>query len=184
MNENWIGIKGYEGIYEVSSVGNVRSLDRFDASGHRRKGRMLKLMNDAYGYKVVKLSKNGIAKAFKVHRLVAQAFIPNEEDKYTVNHINEIKHDNRVENLEWLCAKENSRYGTAQIRSGINRRKPVKGTHLETGEVIRFDSASSANRHGFTGSNITSCCRGRLKHHKGYEWEYDFKNKEKLKLIS
>lgn len=173
-NEVWTSINGYEDIYEVSDHGRIRSVDRYDAAGHRRKGRMMAQSYDSYGYKTLKLSKDGKVTTFKVHRLVALNFIDNDdpEKKTTVNHINEVKDDNRVENLEWMCPKENSRYGNAQIRSGQGRRKPVKGTHLETGEIIRFDSATEAGKHGFGRANITSCCTGNLEHHKGYRWEY------------
>lgn len=177
MNEIWKDVIDYEGIYQVSNQGNVKSLNRIDASGNRRTGIQLKLMYDSDGYHLVKLCKYGIIKTAKVHRIVAGAFISNPKNLETVNHKNEIKDDNRVENLEWLSAKDNSNYGTSQIRSGMGRRKPVKGTSLKTGEVIRFDSAKSTEKAGFTRSNVTSCCTGNLKHHKGYSWEYDVEKK-------
>lgn len=100
--EEWKNIIGYEGLYEVSNKGNVRNV---------RRNKLLKLSKDYYGYIRVSLSKNGIQTGLKVHRLVAQAFIPNPNNLPQVNHRNEDKTDNSVENLEWCTAKYNNNYG-------------------------------------------------------------------------
>lgn len=96
--EIWKEITGYEGIYEISSFGNLRSI-------YRRQYFILKPKQT--GYCVVSLRKNGRNQELKVHRIVAAAFIPNTENKPVVNHINGIKNDNRVENLEWVTHREN-----------------------------------------------------------------------------
>lgn len=102
--EIWKPIKDFEGYYEVSNIGRVRSLN-YKRTG---KGKILKNIEDYKGYLEVVLTKNGKRKQFKVHRLVAEAFIPNPENKPCIDHINTIKSDNRVENLRWVTYKENS----------------------------------------------------------------------------
>lgn len=100
--EIWKDVVGYEGIYQVSNMGNVKSLDRVTSDGRRIKGVILN-GNICYGYVYVNLQ----GKSCRVHRLVAQAFIPNKNDKPCVDHINTIRDDNRVENLRWVTHKEN-----------------------------------------------------------------------------
>lgn len=113
--EIWRPVVGYEGLYEVSSYGRVRSLDRYDNRNCFRKG---ELMNFFYGcgYLKVVFSKNGIVKKYLVHRLVAQAFIPNPDNLPQVNHKDEDKTNNMVDNLEWCTAKYNINYGTSKER--------------------------------------------------------------------
>ena len=101
MKEIWKDIRGYEGLYRVSNLGRVISLERIDSRGRIWPERLIYIGNDySKGYLVVKLCKDGKQKAYKVHRLVADAFIPNPENLPQVNHINEDKTDNRAENLE------------------------------------------------------------------------------------
>ena len=102
--EIWKPIKDFEGYYEVSNIGRVRSLN-YKRTG---KEKILKNIKDYKGYLEVVLTKNGKRKQFKVHRLVAEAFIPNPENKPCIDHINTVKSDNRVENLRWATYKENS----------------------------------------------------------------------------
>lgn len=109
MEEIWRPVKGYEGIYEVSNIGNVRSLDRYDATGRLKPGvNKSTRINPHTGYPTVHLNRDGEQKLREVHRLVAEAFIPNPESKEEVDHINTIKHDNRVENLRWATRSENA----------------------------------------------------------------------------
>ena len=113
MMEEWRAVPGYEGLYEVSSYGRVKSLKRYKSNNGGIpliKERILKPYNDKKGYLNVRLRN----KNFKVHRLVAQAFIPNPNNLPQVNHKNEDKSDNRVDNLEWCTAKYNNTYGTRQ----------------------------------------------------------------------
>ena len=102
--EVWKPIKDYEGLYEISNLGRVRNLN-YKGSG---KGKILKNTKDSKGYLIVGLTKNGKRKLFKIHRLVAEAFIPNPENKPCIDHINTIKNDNRVENLRWVTNEENN----------------------------------------------------------------------------
>ena len=106
--EVWKDIKGYEGLYQVSNLGNVMSLHY---RGTKNKKQLLKPAKDKDGYLSIALYKDGKTKQYRVHRLVASAFIPNPNNYSQVNHINEIKDDNRVENLEWCTAKYNNNYG-------------------------------------------------------------------------
>lgn len=116
--EVWRDIEGYVGLYQVSNKGRVRSLDRLDVrsdgskgSNRRLRGALLKASVGKVGYYVVVLSKNRTRKTFTVHRLVAIAFIDNPDNKGSVNHINGIKTDNDINNLEWTTHKENMRHG-------------------------------------------------------------------------
>lgn len=108
----WKDIEGYEGIYQVSNTGLVRSKDRFintiDGKSYWKAGKLLKPKNHKYGYHEVLLCKNGIKEHHYVHRLLASAFIPNPDKKPQVNHLNGLKYDNRIENLEWVTQSENA----------------------------------------------------------------------------
>lgn len=109
--EIWKPVKGYEGLYEVSNLGNLRSLDRYSMCGKQYclfKGKPIKAFPDSKGYLRTDLCKNGQRKLHLVHRLVAEAFISNPNNLPCIDHINTIKTDNRVENLRWCSYKENS----------------------------------------------------------------------------
>lgn len=117
--ENWRDVPGYEGLYQVSDHGNVRSIARRITDTHCTRhfsGRLLKQFLDHNGYKVVTLSKQGLLKQIKVHRLVAMAFIPNPKNYPQVNHKDEDATNNLVCNLEWCDGKYNSNYGTRNAR--------------------------------------------------------------------
>ena len=115
MKEVWKDIKGYEGIYQVSSIGRVKSLERIIIIGYGAKRvfkeKILKSnVNEHNGYLYVGLHKDGKTRSARVHRLVALAFLENDDNLPAVNHKNEIKTDNFVENLEWCDAKYNNNY--------------------------------------------------------------------------
>ena len=130
MNEIWKAIEGYEGYYEVSIYGRVRSVDMVieysNGNKSKHKGRILKGETDKRGYKRVRLSKNDTTKKFQIHRLVAIAFIPNPDNKQFVNHIDENPSNNNVDNLEWVTGSENMRHGTIQQRLSDLKKKPIR----------------------------------------------------------
>lgn len=170
MEEIWKDIKGYEGLYQVSNCGRVRN----------SKGRILKQRKDKYGYFVIKLCKNNKHKHFLVHRLVASTFISNPDNLPCVNHRNELKVDNRVENLEYCTVLYNNTYGTRLERVSnkkINgkKAKAVLQFSLDGTFIKEFPSVREVERQlGFFQSHISDCCRGntRLKTYKGYIWKY------------
>lgn len=128
--EEWRPIEGYEGLYEVSTLGRVRSLERIDNNNHLVKGRILKPTTDKDGYFRVDLHKEGKVKHFLIHRLVAQTFIPNPERLPIINHKDEDKTNNIVflnpdgsfkeSNLEWCTYEYNINYGTRNERVAKN----------------------------------------------------------------
>lgn len=120
--EIWKPVRNYEPYYEVSSLGRVKRLQSKDARGHLRSERILKQCTTQYGYKQVGLYKNSKEKKFLVHNLVADAFITNPLNLSDVNHKNEIKSDNRLENLERCTRSYNCKYGTCNERRLLSRR--------------------------------------------------------------
>ena len=118
MIEEWRPIEGYEGLYEVSNTGRVRSLDMYvkGKSYRLHKGKVLSPGKNKNGYLKVNLHYNGKRETITVHRLVAQAFIENPDNLPQVNHKDEDKTNNNVDNLEWCDVKYNLSYGTARIR--------------------------------------------------------------------
>ena len=147
--EIWRPIKDYEGLYEVSSLGNVRSVDRYVMNGNRYrllKGKPIKVFPDSKGYLRVRLCKNNKAKNYSVHRLVANAFIPNPNNLPCIDHINTIRDDNRVENLRWCTQKENS--NNPLTREHLTYQKKNKPVYYidEQGKKISFKSLMEAER--------------------------------------
>ena len=176
MADDWMAVLGYEGLYVVNSCGVVkslgRSLTRKDGRSYNREGRVLTQHPDTKGYMKVHLCKDGKPKNAYVHRLVAQAFIPNPDNLPQVNHINEDKADNRVENLEWTSCIENIHHGTGIQRSALMRSVPVIRISPD-GAVKHYVSASYAARAmGIVSQGIQHCCAGRQRTYKGYRWEY------------
>lgn len=165
MTEIWITIKEYN-EYQVSNWGRVKSL-KFG------KERILKPSKDKDGYLMVNLCKDGKGKMFKVHRLVAEAFLPNPNNLPEVNHKNEIKDDNRVENLEFCDCKYNLDYNDGQKRRAEKRSKTVNQYTKDGLLIASYPSTREASRQtGYNNGNISQCCNGRYKSAYGYIWKY------------
>ena len=173
MIEIFKDIKGYEGLYQVTNFGNVWSLNYYRSG----KPKLLKPGKTKNGYLLVSLYKNRKRKSFKVHRLVAEHFIPNPDNLPEINHKDENKENNSVDNLEYCTHEDNINYGTRNERiskantNGI-RSKPVLQFTLD-GEFVReWESTNECGRNGFNQGNIWSCCNGKLKQYKGFIWRY------------
>lgn len=186
MTEEWKDIQGYEGKYEVSNLGRVRSLDhmmhRFDSRmgieiSYIVKGRILRQARSIDGYPIINLNTGGrgTGHTHRIHALVARAFIPNPGNLPEVNHKDEDKTNNRADNLEWCTGLYNIRYGT-----GIERRtkalyKAVAQIDADGNIVATYESISAAaEATGYTRSAIGKCCKGNPRHKTagGYRWKY------------
>lgn len=159
--EIWKDIPNYEGLYKISSLGRIissysRRILSPTISGHKGKD-----------YYAITLVKNGIKKRFHIHKLVALSFIPNPKNLPCIDHINTDRYDNRVENLKWCSFSQNN----LNPITNSKRLKPV--VQLKESLLIHvFDSINEATKHGFCLSQIINCCKGRYKHHKGFQWMY------------
>jgi hypothetical protein len=196
--EIWRDIAGYEGYYQVSNFGRVRSLDKmqnYNGSARLHKGRILKPNNDGRGYLIVDLSKNNRSVTKTIHRLVAMAFLENPNNLPQVNHKDEDKENNFVfvnkdgsvdlnkSNLEWCTVSYNVNYGNAAVERGLkqrNDRNKSKLTAMYTldGNLVDiYPSAREASRlTGIPKTLIYKCCRGENKTAKGFMFKY-FNNK-------
>lgn len=178
--EIWKPIEGFEGHYEVSNTGKIKSLERQRIT----KGggvtivheRLLKQKISKFGYCEVSLLKNAKHKTFKVHRLVAFAFIPNPENKPEINHKDGNKLNNSASNLEWNTPLENKRHAYANGLNGgehIAHRKSVNQYDTEHNFISTYRSIEEASKQtGARHSSIWACCNHRGKTAKGYMWEY------------
>lgn len=176
--EIWKDIKGYEGLYQVSDEGTVRSTPRMIKSSRGNayqyfRGGILKHNLTSTGYHQVQLLKDGKRKTFMVARLVLDAFAPTDDMTLQANHINENKDDNRLCNLEWTTPKENANWGTRNKRSGEKRRKAVIQMNLDGTEVAVWDSLTTAAKSiGTSRGNIYACCNFSNRTIGGYKWKY------------
>ena len=161
MKEIWKDINGYNGIYQVSNLGRVRSL----GNDKGKKDKIRKQVKNSKGYLRVGLHKDGATTWEYVHRLVAQAFIPNTDNLPQVNHKDENKENNCVDNLEWCTNKYNCNYGSK------NEQVSKKVICIETG--VTYTSIREAERLlGVCHTCISSCCNGRRKTAGGFHWRY------------
>ena len=179
-HEIWKPIEGYEGLYEVSNLGRVKSLERYVGKRHHIKEKYLTNDVNQKGYCRVLLSMNGKAKHYAVHRLVAEAFIPNKQNKPQINHIDGNKANNCATNLEWCTASENLIHARLKGLNPIVENneifsKPVEMHSLLGLHLYTFKSIADAERHtGVDHRTISACCRHKKGHKTagGFVWEY------------
>ncbi len=189
--EVWRPVVGYEDLYEVSNLGRVRSLSRIilrnNGIKQTIKERVISTVKNKNGYLYVALYKNGLLKTCTVHRIVAEAFLPNPNNLPCVNHKSEIRTENTVwvnengsidlekSNLEWCDWKYNNNYGsTVMYRTERAKKtsKPIKQLSLDGTLLKIWPSIMEAERNGFKSGIICNCCKGRHNIHKGFRWEY------------
>ena len=185
--ELWKDVKGFEGYYQVSTWARVRSLDRWvtykDGRSRLCKSFILPLRKNRKGYLRANLSKNGKTKSAFVHKLVAEAFIPNPLNLPVVNHKDEVKDNNYPYNLEWCTDDYNRHYGTAINRMQLSltnrkdRSKPVYKYDLQGNLIYKYMSMMSAERDGFIRGSIRYSI-SKNKPYKGYIWSYTEINQE------
>lgn len=169
--EYWKPIFNYEGLYEVSNLGRVRSLNY----SHTGKPQVLKTgyCGRNRAYKSVILYKEGKRETKTIHRLVAQAFIPNSLNLPEVNHKDENTLNNCAENLEWCDKPYNMNYGTRNKRVAQMFSRQVYQYTLENVLVKIWESTNECGRNGYKQSAVSNCCSGKRKTHKGYKWSYE-----------
>ena len=164
MEEVWKDVKGYEGLYQVSSLGRVRNVTTT---------RILKQAKHHGGYMLVRLSKNGKAHTCTVHRLAAQSFISNPENKPQVNHIDENKTNNNVSNLEWVTSKENINHGTRTERQIYTQRIIQKSRPVICSNGVIYRSTREASRLlGLDNSSLNKVLKGKRKTVGGFTFKY------------
>ncbi len=164
MEEIWKDVRGYEGIYQVSNLGNVKTLKR----------NMLLKVNNTSKYDYVKLYKNGKGKVKKIHRLVAENFIENPNKLECVNHKDENKKNNNVNNLEWCTKKYNCNYGTIKERMSKSLSKYKIAQKDKNGNIIKIWQSVWDIEHNtsYKKGNIRCCCQNKHNYAYGYKWEY------------
>ena len=183
MEEIWKAIEGYEGLYEVSNLGRVRSLDHLVERPHPRnpaytfrymaKGKIKNQRHHEAEYWLVDLYKDNVGETRTVHRLVADSFIPNPNNLPEVNHIDENKENNCVDNLEWCTRLENVNHGTGSERMGKSHWTPVIQMTMDGQFIKRWECMQeAADELGLHMTHISAVCRGRAKSHGGFRWRY------------
>jgi len=185
--EIWRDVVGFEGLYQVSNMGSVRSCYHVVMRSNGRKRTVypvtLKPQKSAHGYFMFNLSKNGKGKTIVAHRIVAIAFIPNPENKPQVNHKDGNKKNNHVSNLEWMTSKENINhswmmgmsYTTHAGKFGDDSYKKTAVIQSDTSGVFIEEHQSiigACNKLGLHPSSIINCCKGRRPNYGGFNWEY------------
>lgn len=167
--EVWKDIRGFEGSYQVSNKGRIKSVVR----KNRLSEKILSPYITKRGYLEVKLCLGGVTFPLSIHRAVAECFIPNPYNLPQVNHKDEDKKNNNADNLEWCTNEYNNMYGTVRERRAFTCSRGVLQKSLD-GEIVGdFKSLSEAVKHtGYTKSSIAKCCRGDAESYKGFIWRY------------
>lgn len=189
QDEIWKPIEGFEGFYEISNKGNIKSLNRVVKRGNQTmvvKGRVLHQYPNGNGYMRVQLykDKRERKKSF-IHRLVAKAFVPNPHGYDVVNHLDNNPQNNNATNLEWTTLQGNMEYARLQGRMACSEErrqkiiiankgkyKPVIGENIKTGEKIYFDHLNKVKEYGFSPGEVCNCCKGKRYSTRGYKFKY------------
>lgn len=172
----------YRGLYQVSNFGRVKSLDRIINYNHSKyltlKGKYLKTFKNGKGYLYVQLYKDGILKRYKISRLVYFTFNYGADTKLQVNHIDEDKSNNKLDNLNLMTAKENCNWGTRndrisdKIKNDPLRSKKIYQFNNEGKFIKEWASVNECGRNGYDKRGIQKCCGGKLKSYRKYIWRY------------
>ena len=178
MGETWKPVVGYEGLYEVSDYGRVRSVPHEVPYLHGSRispGRIrVPNLNRRTGYLSISLCKGNVTKTKLVHRLVAEAFLPNPDNLPQINHKDEDKANNRLDNLEWCSVKYNNNYGTKNQRvsekNKVSKCKPV--AQIKDGIIVAIFPSTISAGHITDPGHISSCALGKQPTAGGFEWKY------------
>lgn len=186
----FVPILGYEGFYEISPEGIIKSLPRVvclkNGKRVKYKGGVVSQRKNSNGYMYATLCKGGVRKHYGVHRLLAKMFIPNPDNKQEVNHINGVRHDNRLCNLEWVSHTENIQHAYSVLKTkpsmlgkygkDHNRSKII--LQIKDGKIIAefYGFYEAKRKTGVNVSNICSCCKGNRREAGGFHWEYKKNN--------
>lgn len=184
LNEIWRDIKGYESYYQVSNFGRIKSLERYDALGHHLKEFIMKPTYSSR-YLRVSLSKNSFQKLLSVHRLVAEAFIPNPNNLPCVNHKDENRCNNFVyidengnyvpelSNLEWCTQKHNANWGKRNSKISKSKYKTILQFDLQGNFIKEWPSAMQLHKElNYSVASISQCCRGKQKTAYSFIWKF------------
>lgn len=173
--EIWKDIKGFEGLYQISNMGNIKSLG--NGKSNNSKERILKPGKNSNGYLHVILYKDGIKKDYTVHQLVGNAFLSNPQGYKELNHKDEDKTNNNADNLEWCSRSYNCSYNDKAKKAGKKLRKPVIAIEKRTGLILEFASSIEAEREtGIAHSSIIKCCKGKMNSAGNFYWMYKNNN--------
>lgn len=184
IKEMWVDIEGYENKYQISNYGRVKSLYFINGRTKKYREKILSFGYNLQGYRFVRLSKNGkSSKNLYIHKLVARHFLQNPNNYIVVNHINGIKIDNRVENLEWCTQKHNIQQSfkngqqkpTWEGKTGIENpnSKKVRQYDLEDNFIKQWDCLRDVQRElKIFAISISRCCKGNQETAGGYKWRY------------
>lgn len=181
--EIWKDIEGYEGLYQISNLGRVKSLERWVTANWGKtkklskqliKEKIRKISYNSNGYALVVLAKQGKNKTYLLHRLVASAFVDNPNNLTIVNHKDENPSNNRYDNLEWCDYTYNNTYRDIHLKRNVdNVARKIIQYDLDMNEIKRWNIASDAAKYyDIALSNILKCCKGERTHCAGFKWRY------------
>jgi len=177
VEETWKDVVGYEGLYQVSDLGRIKSICSHvrlqNGELMKKKPHILK-PQERCGYKCVNLFKDGCSRTINIHRLVAEVFLPNPHKYSVINHKDENKSNNSLSNLEWCTHAYNLNYGTAPRRRSISQGKAVLQLDKSGVFIKRHLTLMDAYRDtGINFQNISLCCNNKRKIAGGYCWKFE-----------